>query len=157
MKKITIESTVSVFNKEELPGEYKQLVEAATQATENAYAPYSNFHVGASVLLSNGIILTGNNQENAAYPSGLCAERVVLFNAGSQFPAQKIEAIAITATTEGRQVDMVTPCGACRQVMIEAEKRYKHSMKVLLCGKEEVYLIDKASSLLPLAFDLDIK
>lgn len=154
MKKIILETKIDVCEVSELPDTYTKLVDAAISATDKAYAPYSSFLVGAAVLLENGEIVAGNNQENAAYPSGLCAERVALFYAGSRYPDQKVEAMAVAAFTGGKQVDMITPCGACRQVMLEVENRYNHPFKVLLCGAEKIYMIEKASALLPLSFEL---
>lgn len=155
MEELNIETKIKVFPVAEAPEVYKELIESAIDATANAYAPYSHFNVGAAVLLKNGKIITGNNQENAAYPSGLCAERVTLFSANAQYPDSKILAIAIAAVADGKQVDMITPCGACRQVLLEVEKRYQHPMKVLLCGKEQIYIAESASSLLPLSFNGD--
>ena len=103
-------------------------------------------------LLEDGTIITGSNQENAAYPSGLCAERVALFHAGHQYPDMPVVALAIAAATNGRQVESISPCGACRQVLLEAEQRYGKPMKVLLCGTKEVVVAESAESLLPLCF-----
>ena len=122
------------------------------KATGQSYAPYSKFHVGAAALLEDGTIITGSNQENAAYPSGLCAERVALFHAGHQYPDMPVVALAIAAATNGRQVESISPCGACRQVLLEAEQRYGKPMKVLLCGTKEVVVAESAESLLPLCF-----
>lgn len=97
-------------------------------------------------------VITGSNQENAAYPSGLCAERVALFHAGHQYPDMPVVALAIAAATNGRQVESISPCGACRQVLLEAEQRYGKPMKVLLCGTKEVVVAESAESLLPLCF-----
>ena len=124
----------------------------AIKATGQSYAPYSKFHVGAAALLEDGTIVTGSNQENAAYPSGLCAERVALFHAGHQYPDMPVVALAIAAATNGRQVESISPCGACRQVLLEAEQRYGKPMKVLLCGTKEVVVAESAESLLPLCF-----
>lgn len=154
MKEITLDVKVKIFSHDELPEEYHLLSEKSLFATKNAYAPYSGFHVGAAVLLQNGVVVTGSNQENAAYPSGLCAERVALFSANTQYPDVKVTAIAISAVTKGEQVEMVTPCGGCRQVMHEVETRFQHPINVLLCGKKKVYIIEKAVSLLPLSFEL---
>ncbi|MDH6304231.1 cytidine deaminase [Parabacteroides sp. PH5-13] len=153
MKELVIETKIRAFAVAEVPEEYKILLQAALEATGRAYAPYSRFQVGAAVLLSDGKIVAGNNQENAAYPSGLCAERVALFSAGAQYPDLAVKAIAIAAVTEGSQVDMITPCGGCRQVLLEVEKRYQHPVNVLLYGKDTVYVADSASALLPLSFD----
>ena len=133
-----------------------QLVKEAQKATLRSYAPYSHFHVGACLLLEDGNIVTGTNQENAAYPSGLCAERTTLFYANSQYPDKAVMALAIAARTENGEQNKtpITPCGACRQVMVETEKRFGKPMRVLLCGSEEVYIAESAQSLLPLSFDL---
>lgn len=153
MKEIILETNVKVFEVGELSQAYKELTDSALSAAEKAYAPYSNFQVGAAVLLGNGVVVTGSNQENAAYPSGLCAERVALFQAGANYPDQRVEAMAVAAISNGKQIDMISPCGACRQVMLETENRYNHPFKVLLCGAEKVYLIEGASTLLPISFD----
>ncbi|MDR1499731.1 MAG: cytidine deaminase [Tannerellaceae bacterium] len=152
MKEIIIEARVRVFAADELPDEYKGLRRAAVSATLGAYAPYSNFFVGAAVLMEDGVIVTGNNQENVAYPSGLCAERVALFYAGAAYPGLGVRAIAIAARADGKLSAMIAPCGACRQVMLETEKRSGHPLKVLLCGEEETYMTESAASLLPLSF-----
>jgi len=133
----------------------RQLVIAAQEATLNSYAPYSRFHVGAAVLLENGIIVTGTNQENVAFPSGLCAERTALFYANSQYPGTAVKALAIAARTgEGDLCKTpVSPCGACRQVMLEVEKRCGQAIRTLLSGTENVYIAESAKSLLPIAFD----
>jgi cytidine deaminase len=153
MKELIFETKIQVFSVSEAPEIYRELIESAIDATANAYAPYSYFNVGAAVLLKNGKIIEGSNQENAAYPSGLCAERVALFSANTQYPDTTVLAIAVTAVTDGKQVDMITPCGACRQVLLEVEKRYQSPIKILLCGKKEIYMAESAASLLPLSFD----
>ncbi|GHV11716.1 cytidine deaminase [Bacteroidia bacterium] len=133
----------------------KNLVDAAKEAVARAYAPYSHFQVGAAVLLANGEIVTGNNQENVAYPSGLCAERTALFYANSQYPDAAVDAIAIAACTEGDFLEKpITPCGGCRQVILEAQNRYQHPIRIILYGTKEIYLIDKITDLLPLSFGL---
>lgn len=143
---------IRIYPLAELPEEELRLMEAAIKATGQSYAPYSKFHVGAAALLEDGTIVTGSNQENAAYPSGLCAERVVLFHAGHKYPDIAVVALAIAAATNGSQVESISPCGACRQVLLEAEQRYGKSMKVLLCGTKEVVVAESAESLLPLCF-----
>ncbi|MDR1343961.1 MAG: cytidine deaminase [Tannerellaceae bacterium] len=152
MKEIVFETNIKVYTAAELPDEFETLVQSAASATLGAYAPYSKFHVGAAVLLDNGVIVTGNNQENVAYPSGLCAERVALFYAGAAYPGIAVRAIAIAARTGGKPVEMITPCGACRQVLLETEIRGKRPVKVLLCGEMQTYVIESAASLLPLSF-----
>lgn len=155
MKILTIETPIKVYAYHELSTEERKLTESALEATYRSYAPYSNFHVGAAVLLENDVIVTGNNQENVAYPSGLCAERTALFYANSQYPDVPVKALAIVARdADGvAKRNIIAPCGACRQVMVETEKRFGRPMKVLLCGAEEVYVAESASSLLPLTFD----
>lgn len=140
---------------EELTEQDRQLIDAAKQATERSYAPYSNFRVGAAALLANGTIITGTNQENAAYPSGLCAERTALFYAGSSYPDTAVVALAIAAYTDGTFTrNPIAPCGACRQVMLEVENRYQHPIRTLLYGTEGIYLIEGGTrQLLPLTFD----
>jgi len=130
-------------------------MEDAEKARENAYAPYSNFRVGAAILLENGEIITGNNQENAAYPSGLCAERVAIFFAGSQFPNIKILQIAVTARSEKQTLNVpIPPCGACRQAIAEYEIKQKHPIEIFFMGETgEVYKTDSIKTLLPLLFD----
>ncbi len=141
-------------NATELPENYQQLVNQAKSALENAYAPYSKFHVGAAVLLADGKIITGTNQENAAYPSGLCAERVALFYANSQYPNIPVVAIAVAGALENKPVSFpVPPCGACRQVLLETETRYNKPITIMLAGATKVTLIESAKALLPLHFD----
>ncbi|MEN8227794.1 MAG: cytidine deaminase [Bacteroidota bacterium] len=131
------------------------LVDKAKEAAKSAYAPYSNYYVGAAVLLGNGEIITGNNQENAAYPSGLCAERVAIFYANSQYPDVPVTSIAIVALKDGSiQDDPVTPCGGCRQVLCEKESQGGTPMEVILCGKKRIQVIQRATDLLPLPFIL---
>jgi cytidine deaminase len=139
----------------ELKKSEQHLLEIAYQASQNAYSPYSNFNVGAAVVLEDGTIVTGNNQENAAYPSGLCAERVAVFAAGAQYPEKKIISIAITANSKKVKIDTpISPCGACRQVLAEYEKRYESPIKVILKGEVgKILTIDSASSLLPIIFN----
>ncbi|MDR2533491.1 MAG: cytidine deaminase [Tannerellaceae bacterium] len=152
MKEYTIAAKIKSASINELSLPQKDLIDAARKAAAKAYAPYSNFSVGAAVLLDNSTIVTASNQENAAYPSGICAERVALFYAGAEYPDQKAQAIAIVALTGGRWTGPVSPCGACRQVMLETQSRSGSPMQVLLAGNEECYLIDNAAQLLPLAF-----
>ncbi|MCD8178829.1 MAG: cytidine deaminase [Tannerellaceae bacterium] len=153
MEQITIETNVQVFQPEELSPLDKTLVLAAQAAARKAYAPYSDFRVGAAVRLKDGRIVTGNNQENAAYPSGLCAERVALFYAGGQYPDVPVEAIAITACHDGKQAAYISPCGACRQVMLETQKRSGNPVKVYLCTPQKIYLFSTINALLPFSFE----
>lgn len=144
-------------NIDELKSEDKKLLQDAIDATQSAYAPYSNFRVGAAVLLENGITIKGSNQENAAYPSGMCAERNALFSAGTQFPGIKIKAIAVTAFASNKTTPQpVSPCGDCRQVMAEYEQRYKKDIRFIMIGAENKILIaENVKSLLPFLFSSD--
>ncbi len=138
---------------DELPVAEKELVKEAIDAAKNAYAPYSSFHVGAAVLLENNEIISGNNQENAAYPSGLCAERVALFYANAKYPEVSVKAIAVVAMKEGKMVpSVVTPCGNCRQAMLETETRFKKPIKIIMGSERGFWLVNNAKNLLPLSF-----
>ncbi len=131
------------------------LVRQAIEAAGKAYAPYSGYHVGAAVQLRNGEIITGNNQENAAYPSGLCAERVAVFYAGAQFPDVPATSLAIAAMQNGSIQELpVPPCGACRQVLCEMELQAGSPMELLLYGTKKIQVIHRVSDLLPLPFTL---
>lgn len=132
----------------------QKLLSMAIEASKNAYAPYSEFRVGAAVLLENGEIVIGNNQENAAYPSGLCAERVAMFYASAKFPGIPFKAIAITANSDKTEIiNPVSPCGGCRQVMVEYEILSKNPIKVILAGKSgPIFIIDSVTDLLPFSF-----
>lgn len=152
MKEIRIDTRIRIYAPGELQETEQMLLTAALEATEHSYAPYSHFRVGAAILLENGIVVTGSNQENAAYPSGLCAERVALFHAGHQYPDVPVAILAIAAVAEGKQVKSVSPCGACRQVLLEMEQKSGRPMKVLFCGTEEVIAVESAEALLPLCF-----
>ena len=153
MKKYKIEAVMHIYEMAELNAEERQLVEAAKQATDGSYAPYSKFRVGAAVRLKDGTIVTGANQENAAFPSGLCAERTALFAANAQYPDQPVVALAIAAR-KGRQFlsQPIPPCGACRQVISGVEDRYGIPIRILLYGTEGVLVSEGISPLLPLRF-----
>ncbi|MCE5205701.1 MAG: cytidine deaminase [Porphyromonadaceae bacterium] len=153
MKEINLTTKIAVYLLEECSEVEKKLIESAKSATTKAYAPYSQFRVGAAVLLENGEIIAGNNQENAAYPSGLCAERTTLFFANASFPDQKVRAIAIAAWHDGKFThDVITPCGACRQVLLEAENRFHSPVKILMYSEEGIYVVPAVRDLLPLSF-----
>lgn len=141
-------------NTAELDDNDAELLRLAHEATKNSYAPYSKFHVGAAVRLANGKTITGCNVENAAYPSGLCAERVTLFAAQAQYPNVPVEAIAITATSEGKCIDEpIAPCGACRQVMVETEQHSGRPLRVLCQGETGAIMVfDGIKSLVPFMF-----
>lgn len=154
MEEILFQYKIKKHTIKELSNADSVLILKAKEATKKAYAPYSQFKVGTAVLLANGEIITGNNQENAAYPSGLCAERVALFYAQSNYPGIAIFSLAIAAVGSFSSAEFISPCGACRQVMVEYEKRTKHPMRILLCNETDVLEIDSAADLLPLRFDL---
>ena len=141
-------------NEQELKQEEQDLLSDALDSVEKSYAPYSEFHVGAAVLLENGVVVTGSNQENAAYPSGLCAERVALFYASSQYPEVKIKALAISAKSEHFLVNNpITPCGSCRQVIVEAEHRQQLKIKIIMRGETgPVHVVPGIEALLPFTF-----
>lgn len=154
MKDLNIQIAIKIYEYEELNAADRELLDAARQATYRSYAPYSHFSVGAAARLANNIIVTGTNQENAAYPSGLCAERTTLFYANSQYPDQPIKTLAIAARTEKDFIEKpIPPCGACRQVILETEKRYGQPIRILLYGKECIYEVKSIGDLLPLSFD----
>lgn len=154
MKSFDIISKVKVYKIEESSKEDKMLIESARKATQQAYAPYSEYNVGAAVLLDNGIVINGSNQENAAYPSGTCAERTALFYANSQYPDVPVNTIVIAAFNKGDFTeDVCTPCGSCRQVFVEVQMRAKKPVRVLMCSKNEVYEVDSVQAILPLSFD----
>jgi cytidine deaminase len=139
----------------DLDSGFQDLLLTARKAANDAYAPYSGFKVGAAVLLESGIIVTGNNQENAAYPSGLCAERVALFAASSQYPGVPVTALAVTAKSREFFIDYpINPCGACRQVIAEYENVHKKPITLILSGESGIiHVFDDIESLLPLRFD----
>lgn len=141
---------------EELSEIEKILVERAKSASVNAYAPYSHFLVGAAVLLENGEIITGNNQENAAYPSGLCAERTAMFYANANYPDVAVTTLAVAAQNAGGFLkDPIAPCGSCRQVLLETEQRYGKKLRVLLYGASEIAILETVKDLLPLSFGVE--
>lgn len=153
-KKIAFE--LEVFESEEtLNAEDANLLKAAVQARKQAYAPYSRFHVGAAVLLENGEVVLGNNQENSSYPSGLCAERVAIFYAGASHPNQTIKAIAVSATSKDYEVkEPAGPCGNCRQAIAEYEYKQKQPIALLMRGESgPIYKCNAITDILPLAFN----
>lgn len=156
MKKITLNTVATIYNSiSELQKEDFNLMQKAVEARSKAYAPYSKFSVGCAILLENGKIVPGNNQENAAYPSGMCAERVAIWKASSEYPNMTVKKIAITAASLVSEVNKpVGPCGACRQTLSEYEINQKQPIEILFMG--EVGQIIKAESilsLLPFSFD----
>lgn len=160
-KIIQISSNFRVYDSEnELDIKRFELVFEAKKAVSRAYAPYSNFYVGAAIELENGEIIQGNNQENAAYPSGLCAERVAIYYAGSQFPNVKIKAIAITCKSINEVVEQpISPCGSCRQAIAEYESKQGQKIEIIMTGElGKVIIAESIESLLPLMFTIkDLK
>ena len=155
MKEVKIELTFTRAKLEELIQSEQDLIANTQHALSNAYAPYSGFLVGASVLLENGEIINGSNQENAAYPSGLCAERVALFYAGAKYPEVAIKTIAISAKSKTFEIDdVVSPCGACRQVMAEYQQKQGQDIRLLLHSpNDEVLIANSVTDLLPFMFN----
>ena len=157
MKKIQINIDIEEYQDiTELLEIDKVLVAEAKKASKSAYAPYSEFHVGAAVLLENGEIITGSNQENSAYPSGLCAERVALFYANSKYPDVPVKSLAVCAFYKGKfKANPIPPCGSCRQVMLETEIRFKTPIKLILFGSDKILILNNSKALLPLNFTSD--
>ena len=137
-----------------LPADYRQLLDKALKATANSYAPYSGFHVGAAVKMSGGETVTGSNQENAAYPSGLCAERVALFHAHHTFPNEAVKAIAVIAKDNQGNIapSLTVPCAACLQVLVESEKRGNCKIAIIIGSATKVIVVDSVENLLPFSF-----
>ena len=139
---------------DELTEQERTLVQMAIEATERSYAPYSRFHVGAAIALQNGEIFMGCNQENAAFPAGICAERSAIFAAGAKYPDQPVTMLAVAARNpQGElQEEPVSPCGPCRQVLIETETRFHQPVRILLYGQKRIYIVDSIKQLMPLSF-----
>lgn len=153
MREYQIVSQISVFTYEELPQDERELVDVAREATNRSYAPYSKFRVGAALRLRNGIVIPGCNQENAAFSDGICAERSAIFAAGAQYPEEPVVKIAITARNDdGFIKSPIPPCGSCRQALLETEDRFCQPIKILLCCKDEIHVMDSVKALLPLQF-----
>ena len=153
MKDLCITTTIHRYQWDELSEQQQVLIEEAKRMTRNSYSPYSHFRVGAAVRLKDGTIVRGSNQENAAYPSGLCAERTALFAANANYPDQPVEALAIACYAEGQFTsEPGAPCAGCRQVMLETEHRYGQPIQVLLYGQDVTYVIDSVDELVPLGF-----
>lgn len=154
MKKFDITVTVEALAASDLSDSESRLMDLARQATYRSYAPYSHFCVGAAILLDNGEVVTGANQENVAYPSGTCAERSACYYAGATYPDARFVAIAIASRgTDGEPTTQpCAPCGACRQALLEYEMRAGHDVAVLLVGSNTVYRLPSVKALLPLAF-----
>jgi cytidine deaminase len=156
MNERQISAKITFCALEELSETEKVLVKKAKEASERAYAPYSKFLVGAALLLENGEIITGNNQENAAYSSGICAERTAMFYANATYPDVPVQVLAIAAQNEnGFLPEPIAPCGACRQALLETENRFGKDLRILLYGTKEIVLIESVKVLLPLSFGMD--
>ena len=156
MKEVKIESTLTVYeNFEELPQNIASLMKKAMEARQKSYSPYSKFSVGAALLLENGEIITGSNQENASYPSCLCAERTAIYYAGAQYPTTKIIQMAIVAGSNVKQtVSPIPPCGACRQAIAEYEVKQESPIEIYFMGETgKVVKSNSLANLLPLGFD----
>ncbi|GAA0752244.1 cytidine deaminase [Psychroflexus lacisalsi] len=151
-----INTTIEIYDSvTELPDDIQKLMKRAVDARESAYAPYSKFMVGAAIILDNGEVVKGSNQENASYPSGLCAERTAIYAAGANYPNQKIKAMAITATSVKHDVlEPIAPCGACRQAIAEYEQKQDEPIEIYFTGtKGKVIHVKALLDILPLAFD----
>ncbi|WP_320017977.1 cytidine deaminase [Labilibaculum manganireducens] len=158
MKKTQIITTVFEYDSvDELPLKEQELVKNAKEAALRSYSPYSKFSVGAAILLENDEIIQGNNQENSAYPSGLCAERVAMFYANSKFPNAAVKAIVVTARTNGEFSDKpIPPCGSCRQVLLETEERFNQPIKLILYGEKKIRVVETIKEMLPLYFEKEM-
>ncbi|MGN0214314.1 MAG: cytidine deaminase [Muribaculaceae bacterium] len=153
MKELILNTKIAVYSYSELTEEYKIIVNAAKEATKRSYSPYSNFCVGAALQLDNGEILTGANQENAAFTAGTCAERSVIFYAGANYPGVPFRRLAVAAFTKGEFVKTpVSPCGHCRQAILEYETLGGKPIEIILCGRDEVYVLHSIKDLMPLSF-----
>lgn len=154
MEQKIIDTKITVCSYNELAEEEKKLVDMAKDATAGSYSPYSKFSVGAALLLENGEIVTGANQENASFTAGTCAERSAVFYAAARYPGMRFVCIAIAAWQNGEFVEEpVAPCGVCRQAILEYEKLGGRPIEILLCGKSTIYRIEGIRALLPLSFD----
>ena len=147
-------SKVEVVEAAQLPKQLQALLKSAHQAADKAYAPYSHFQVGSAVQLSNGEVVQGSNQENMAYPSGMCGERVAVFAAGAQHPGVTMESVAIVSPSHNAIAEAFMPCGGCRQVLLEAERRQGTPIQIILQVRDEVVTMSaSAANLIPFAFD----
>jgi cytidine deaminase len=155
MKQFNIIIPVTEYSSpDELDERYRTLIKSAYDACSTSYSPFSKFCVGVAVLLENGEIIKGSNQENAAYPSGLCAERVAVFYANSLYPDVPVVAVAITASVSGVPVkEPVYLCGSCRQTLLQCERRFLNNIRVFMVGFEKIQMVESIKDLLPLGFD----
>ncbi len=153
MREYQIVTPVCVYDYKELPADERELVDKAREMTFHSYAPYSHFYVGAALRLSNGVIVPGCNQENAASPDSLCAERSAIFAAGALYPTLPVIKIAIAARNDnGPMSEVIPPCGSCRQVMLETEERFKQPIRILMASEQGIHVVETVKALLPLQF-----
>ncbi len=157
MEERIIKSTIRICQPSELDAADQRLTELAKEATKRSYSKYSNFSVGAAVLLENGETVVGCNQENAAFSVTVCAERTALFSAGAQYPDNAVVSIAIAARSSNGQFtrEPVTPCGTCRQALVETEQRFGRDIHIIMYGANRTFVVDGIKSLLPLSFNDD--
>ena len=159
MKEVKIETTLQVYDSiSNLPEDVQQLMNSAIEARNNAYSPYSKFDVGAAILLDNGKVISGSNQENASYPSGLCAERTAIYYAGATYPKAKMLKMALTASSQNQQtLKPIPPCGACRQAIAEYETKQDNPIEIYFMGvKGKVVKSKSLANLLPLVFESSV-
>lgn len=159
MKEVKIQTTLEVYNDlSELSLDIQDLMQSAVEARNNAYAPYSKFNVGAAILLNNKEVIIGSNQENASYPSGLCAERTAIYYAGAKYPDSKILKMALTASSQNQVTDKpIPPCGACRQTIAEYEIKQEQPIEIYFMGaKGKVVKSNSLANLLPLLFESSV-
>ena len=156
MKEYEIAIKVKEYtDRSEMPAEDQALLQKADEATSTSYAPYSNFNVGVALLMENGEVVSGSNQENSASPSGLCAERVAMFYANAHYPNVPIVAIAVSSSINGiLNSKSIYPCGSCRQSLLENEQRFKNSIKVIMGSTKGIKVVNSIKDLLPFSFDL---
>ena len=159
MKEVKIETTLEVYDSmTELPKDVQQLMQSAISIRKNAYSPYSKFNVGAAILLDNGEVVSGSNQENASYPSGLCAERTAIYYAGATYPKAKMFKMALTASSQNQVTGKpIPPCGACRQAIAEYEIKQDQPIEIYFMGAEgKVVKSESLANLLPLLFESSV-
>jgi cytidine deaminase len=154
MKDLEFKTTILLAQMKELTVTEQTLLQKAIESTHHSYAPYSHFHVGAALLLGNGEIVLGCNQENASFPAGICAERSAIFAAGAKYPDEPVVMLAIAARNSLGELldDPISPCGICRQVILETESRFNQPIRILLYGHKHIYVIDSIKQLMPLSF-----
>ena len=154
MKTFQVSATIHAYTYDELPAEYKELVDIAKEMTKTSYSPYSRFSVGAALRLSDGTIVRGCNQENAAYPSGLCAERTAMFAASANHPGVPFESLAVVCSRDGKLMpNPGSPCGACRQVMAQYEREAKRPLRIILGSGGPILVFEGVESIMPLIFN----